>query len=211
MSTGDRIELGAAEAFAGWLFNRWKLDPAVCFVVGSVRRRRETVGDLEIVLPLRPADQDPEHASIAATMRGTGPALGLFAPAKPDDKDAIGTALRGLRPGFKACALEIERRQGGTFPVQLYRAGPEAFGWLMLMRTGPAEFGEWFLGVWKDRWKIPRGSAEHPASKDGHLVDSAGSVVPVGTEAECFRLAGLAEIGPTERQAFIERRNKARR
>lgn len=206
MSTGPRIPLADADRAVAWIFARWNLSQAQCHVVGSVRRRKDYVGDIELIAPLRDKHNDPEHASIARTMEGFIPdsLLSIVEPA-----ETIGRAVKGLKPGFKAASIEVRRRDGSYLPVQVYRYTPDNMGWIMLMRTGPGEFGEWFLGKWKDHWLIPRGDAGHVASKDGHLVDAQGRVVPVPSEEAAFEKCGLKFVPPDRRAAVMDHVNNA--
>ena len=200
MSTGPRINIADAQRLAAWLFKHWVLDPKTCFVVGSVRRQCDTVGDIEIIAPRRDKKDDPEFERISATMEGTVSRSMFDAPAA----QPIGRAIKGLKPGFLAADLELDTRTVGAFPVEVYRYGPDNFGWIMLMRTGPADFGEWFLGRWKDAHGIPRGDSRFRGSIDGHLVDASCQVVPVRTEEEAFARIGVKFVPPERRSAYIE-------
>jgi len=197
MSEGPRIPIERADALAAYLFERWSLDRRTCHVVGSVRRRRDWVGDLELLAPLEPKGAD----RLCATIEGTVQATGLFAGSGPPP---IGRVVSGLKPGFKACSLVVRLKDGVEIPVQVNRAGPENFGWAMIKCTGPREFGMWFLQKWKEHWQIPVGDEKHQASVDGFMVDSSRRVVPVPTEADAFRLAGLQLIDPHRRDAFMD-------
>lgn len=197
MSDGPRMPLARATAAAEYLIGRWQLVGA--HVVGSVRRQRPEVGDLELIVPARPAVDDPECAAIAATMQSDAP-VNLFAP--PPAADPIGRALRGLKPGFLACALVVRLKDGYELPVQLYRYTPDNLGWMMLMRTGPADFGKWFLSRWKQAYRI---APDAQASVNGHLVMAGGEVVPVRTEGEAFSLCRTNPIAPERRDEFISR------
>lgn len=207
MSTGPRIPLDDADRAVAWIFTRWALSPTQCHVVGSVRRRKEYVGDVELIAPPRDKHHDPEHDAIARTMEGYVPATLLDAG---EPEKAIGRAVKGLKAGFKAASIELRRRDGSYLPVQIYRYTPDNKGWIMLMRTGPGDFGEWFLGRWKDRWAIPRGDARHVASKDGHLVDAQGQVVSVPHEEAAFEKCGIKYVPAERRAAFVEHVQKAR-
>ncbi len=70
MSTGTRIPLARAQAAAAYLIDLWALEGA--HVVGSVRRQRAEVGDLEMVCYLMPAEADTVYRNIKATMSTAG-------------------------------------------------------------------------------------------------------------------------------------------
>ena len=226
MSEGPRIRHQEAVAVAEELRRRWNLarGSAVlsshCFVVGSVRRQRAEVGDLEIVAPLPAcwrtmklaAADDPLFQRINATV--TNPwrdeAAPLFAAESPAPEQPLGSAIRGLKPGFLACSLVLQPWPGIEIPCQVYRYTPENLGWMLIERTGPRKFGMWFLGAWKRRYGIPIGVDGRQASIDNHLVDGGGRVVPVWSEEEAFRLAGERYVPPEDRDAFMARLQASR-
>ncbi|MCC6295423.1 MAG: hypothetical protein IT469_01810 [Pseudomonadales bacterium] len=208
MSAGPRIPLARALAAAQMAMRLWGMAAPACAIVGSVRRRRTEVGDIEIIAPLpevmsRPVDpfaepepvtEDNDHlfARIAATTRQEPD---LFNPSPPPP---LARVVRGLEPGFLACSLELKLAHAPAvaIPVQIYRYTPANRGWCELMRTGPTDFGMDFLVRWKARFGI---AGEGKGSIDGHLVDSHQVRVPTPTEDDCFRLCGMAFIPPEER------------
>lgn len=200
MSAAPRLPLARALRVADVLFDRWGLDRVTCHLVGSCRRERPDVGDIEIIAPAAPKARDTLAGRIAATMDGEG----IFAGAEAGPK--IGRVVQGLKPGFLACSLVV-RPYDTEIPVQVYRYTPENYGWVMLMRTGPGEFGKWFLSAWKKRHGIP---AALPASAAGHLVDASGKIVPVADEAAAFALCGVAWVAPERREAFVARMMEVR-
>ena len=181
MSEGPRIALASALQVAEALFDRWGL--------------RE-VPD---------AEQDPLFRRINATMKTpwTGPAS-LFAP-PIETREPVGRIVRGLKPGFLAASLLVEPWEGVALPVQVYRYTPRNRGWMLIERTGPADFGRWFLWRWKVAHRIPVGDETRRASIDNHLVDAFGTVVPVADEAQAFRLAREAFIPPEHRDEVARR------
>lgn len=216
MSDGPRIPLDRARAAAALLFERWGLLGPASMVVGSVRRQRPLVGDVEIVAPLPASPRnDPLFEAINETMgnpwRDEREALfaGNAAPnipgVIPRAARPIGSIVRGLKPEFAACSLLVQLADGADLPVQVYRYTRENAGWMILYRTGPWDFGRWFLWQWKRRFGIPVGDDHHSASMDGHLVDSSEQVVSVPTEEEAFQLAGVPFVPPERRDAFMER------
>lgn len=204
MSAGPRLPLERADEAAACLMRWWGLEGTDAVVVGSVRRREPDVGDLEILAPAAHAAPlfggDPLYERIVA---------GVGRDRATDSPEVI--PLRGLKPGFAAASLIaclFDTRTGHTIqmPVQVFRCESGCWGWAMLMRTGPADFGRWFLWQWKRAHGIP---PERPASVDGWLVDARGERVPTETEAVCFREINLPVCPPERRRAFAEQQAAA--
>lgn len=213
MSEGPRILISEAVQVLDQIRGLWRCPGLE--VVGSVRRELPHVGDIEVIAEI-PAmamrkdarrQDDSLFAAINATMHNPwveDVKGGLF-DVRPESQPIeqlprIGKALRGLRPGFRACSIELDP-WGKTIPLQVYRYTPTNRGWITLMRTGPGEFGIWFLGQWKKRWMI---NQDRQASVDGYLVDRTGKVIDTPTEADAFRLCGLEWIPPQNRQRVAE-------
>ncbi len=206
MSTGTRVPLQTADHIVRALLKRWGLAAAVgVAAVGSVRRRRETVGDIELIAPHCTPNRDGLYHAIAKTLRSDS----IF---QSTVVDPIGYSLTGFKPGFRECSLAIESPTNPDVHICVeifrYDSGPDGNrGWTELMRTGPREFGMWFLGCWKKRFSIPPGEK---ASIDGYLVDAAKRRVRVETEDDCFRIAGLPRVEPHDRDAFMDRLTTSR-
>lgn len=205
MSSGPRIQRAAAIAAAEVLFREWKMPTPACEIVGSVRRGRADVGDLEFLAPL-PADpkrDDPLYEAILATCNGQPQAL--FGEPRPRFTEVV----QGLKPGFRSASLKVKLRIGESeliVPVQVFRYTPENRGWQQIMRTGPSEFGIWFLQEWKRAFGIQNGEA----SIEGHLVDSWLKRVPVADEHECFLKIRHDFIPPEQRDGFALARMDSR-
>ena len=199
MSTGSRIPLARAIKASKLVSERLGLDKLGAVVVGSVRRMRQDVGDLDLLAPASPKKSDPVYDAIMPFCDNV--AQPMFAA----DSPKFIRAVEGFKPGFLACKLLcnlriFEHEDSTPVPLNVFRHTPENAGWAMLMRTGPDEFGKWFLYRWKLAYGIPE---DHPASRDGHLIDANGVIVPVATEAECFKLARVDEIAPSWRDNYI--------
>lgn len=204
MSDGVRLPLRDALHAWSMLLERWWPQPASAGpvpgveVVGSVRRGEPYVGDIEIVAPAEPLGDDRLWRRIANTLDTDD--QGLFAaPTEPK----IGRAIKGLKPGFLAAYLAIYGEHAGRdceLPVQIFRHTPRNRGWITLMRTGPSEFGQWFLGRWKAKHGI---DPSKQASIDGHLVDRAGNVIDVPDERAAFSMLGYPFVEPERRSAFM--------
>jgi DNA polymerase/3'-5' exonuclease PolX len=191
MSEGPRYPWKLVEAAAKSLRISWGLDTDALFV-GSFRRGSPTCGDLEILAKHEPAESDPLFETIERTL-GLGGLFGNHAP------EIEGKALEGFKPGFLSCSLVVQMvSPPAPLPVQIFRATPEGWGWAVLMRTGPRDFGVEFLRRWKIAWEIPEGSK---ASDAGLLRDRWGKIVPVLSEREAFEKCRMPWVEPNERDA----------
>lgn len=204
-TAANRFELSTAFRVAQAACDRWQLP--YNSIVGSVRREKAEVGDIELVAPHADPESDAMFRIVNATM--SNPFFSertLFAAPPPPGN--MGRIERGLKPGFLAAYLTLTPWPRGdghdwTIPCQIFRYTAHNEGWIRLMRTGPAEFGAWFLAEWKKRFGIRR---DEQASRDGHLVDSSGRVVSVPTEEACFAQLRIAFIPPQIREEFVRRK-----
>lgn len=205
MSTGARMIWNDAKRVAEVACREWRLHANEA-IVGSLRRMRETVGDIELVAPYEPESSDQLFKAINARMANPwqDTRAGLFAP-QIETFEPMGRIDKGLKPGFLAASLVLTPWRGVEIPCQVYRYMPANEGWVRLMRTGPRDFGMWFLGKWKARFGIPLGREDRPACVNNHLVDGTGAIVPVPTEADCFMRAQIPIIDPWKRDEFAER------
>lgn len=202
MSVGPRIPLKMAEDAAAWLMRCWGLDPAAAMVVGSVRRKRPDVGDLEIVCPWEVAAADTLFRVLDSSRQRPD---ALFAP--PSDLPPI-TPRAGLKAGFLECDIvahvAVQLADGSSrqldLPVQVARYKPGQRAWRTIMRTGPGDFGRWFLGQWKKQHAIEFG---RPASVEGFLVDRHGEPVLLDDERACFARCGVAYLEPERCDEFV--------
>jgi hypothetical protein len=208
MSEGNRLPLEDAQAAAAFIMLMWGLNTPDAMLAGSARRRRPTVGDLEFTCRgVAEGEPDPLYDRIAKTVRLGG----LFGER---DADLPAEAVKGFKRWFGYCELVVHLVHNPTgtafsVPVQIHRwdANGSNRGWIELMRTGPLDFGIWFLTAWKKRWGI---KPDHRASSEGTLYDGQGKAVWVATELEAFQMAGLKYVEPHERDAFMAQVNSAR-
>ena len=213
MSEGPRVPLEQAMERFRDLVAAWGLIPERDILVGSARRLKADVGDLEILSPHEPKSADTLHRRIARTVEARTDEGGLFAAGGEGHARVIGREVRGLKPGFLEASLVMTPRPGASINVQVYRYTPANLGWQLILRTGPQTFGQIFLVAWKRAHGIPVGAgvATRPASIDGHLVNAAGEIVPVATEAEAFAAAGMDYVPPDRREAVAAHFEQARR
>jgi len=152
-------------------------------VAGSIRRRKEMVGDIEIVVI-------PRYEPVG--LFGDMQANALWAHLH-DAGDRY-RFVKGDKPDGRYYQLTLPAHD--DLQLDLFLAQPDNWGWILLMRTGSAAFSAGVLGEWKRR----RGSGkDQPGSIDGRLVDHAGQVVPTPDEETVFALVGRAAIPPEGR------------
>jgi len=159
-------------------------------IAGSVRRRKEIVGDIELVAIPR-----YELGGLFATH----PVNALWAYL---EESTIYRLVKGKGPDGRY--YQLVRPDMGDVQIDLFIAQEDNWGYILLLRTGSAAFGPAVLARWKQRQWM-RGSDEH-GSVDGHLVTRAGEVVPTPDEETVFRLVGLEPVPPEERTDEAARR-----
>lgn len=154
-----------AEAIASWLASQASISQAE--VAGSIRRRSETVSDLDIVV----ASQAPEGAAEAIL--------------------AIPGIDRVVSKGTAKISLTLQA--GMNLDVRI--VAPERFAGCLHHFTGS-----------KDHNIALRARAKELGLKlnEYGLTDSAGVEMIVGSEAELYRLLGLAYIPPELREGRDE-------
>ncbi len=172
-------------------------DLAVC---GSVRRRREQVKDLELVL--RPAKVAPVFGEPAS---GKGALEALLA--------------RLLFTGdLKRCPDPARRLDGprqkrlwfpeGRMEVDLFIAAPDGSNWgnTVAIRTGSFAFSKLLVTKRSAGGLMPKGHLHH----DGYLWRLGQELVPCPTEADFFLALGIAEPPPPyDRDEACARRLRA--
>lgn len=153
-------------------------------VAGSVRRRKELVGDIELVAIPRyePAGLfgDREQSALWAHLHGRD----TYRFTKGDHSQ--GRYHQLALPAY------------GGLQLDLFLAQPENWGLTLLVRTGSAEFSAGILARWKRVQGIGRAQ---PGSVDGRLVTRDGRVVPTPEEETIFRLLGMAPVAAERRTA----------
>lgn len=180
MSDGVRIAWEHAFSIAGEIAAELGPHVAELKCVGSVRRKRETCGDIEFVARPKMAtdlagDTYPILDEIEACLAQIGPRT------KGGDrmlqiKDIFG--LRGLK-------------------LDLYLVwGQSSWGSQLAIRTGPWELGRHcMIEMRKNGYEHEDGCARRIETKE---------VVPTETEEAFFALAGVPCVAPSRRDALME-------
>lgn len=206
MSTGPRLPLPEARTVANWLLERWAMVGDDCAIVGSIRRERADIGDIDLLAPLPEtfADdgKDPLYDTIGTSLGLLKDDAGLFAGSRVPKPALTRRVIKGFNPGFKSLSLVIVGKSGREVPVNVERYVPGKDGnrgWKEVMRTGPEEFGVALLEQWKAVQRT-LGTAT-PGSIDGFFADREGVRQPTPTEAHAFHLARCLWIAPRVRRA----------
>lgn len=157
-------------------------------LAGSLRRRNNEVGDVEIVA--LPKNTRPRLAF------GDKPYATYFDKAL--DELVAANKLRRLNNGSKYVKFEIV---AGFVQLDLFVVrGAAQWGVIYAIRTGPADFSHWLV--------TPK--AKGGGLPDGYQVESGalwkdGMLIPTPEEKDFFEACGLAWKEPQDRQPYWRR------
>lgn len=180
MSSGTRIPFDEAFDIAREAGERLKPTVARIKAVGSLRRRRESVGDLEFLAePIMDKDLfDANPTPILDPVRKVMHELG--------DWEKGGDRMMKVSNLLGHVGLDLD----------LFLVHPPAeWGSLMAIRTGPADLGVQCMIRFRKKGLL------HVA---GH-VTKAGKVIPTPTEEDFFELAGVDCVPPDQRDTLTIR------
>lgn len=189
-TASGRIPLAEVEPMAGELVELLRPACRRVEIAGSIRRRRETVRDIELVAVPR-----------------TRPVRDMFGRAGAMVADELGELLDRLLAEGRV-QMRPPRRWGPRFKAMVYRGvpvdlfsvlEPAQWGVVFCIRTGPAEFAHRLV---KDRryggllppWATVRGGAIYHR-QTGRLVETP-------EEKDVFRVLGVEFIPPEARDGW---------
>jgi DNA polymerase/3'-5' exonuclease PolX len=154
-------------------------------ICGSIRRKKEMVGDIEIVcMPIK----IPKSIQYS-----------LFDPPKDSEKTIPGfmeyiknyKIIRGdLDNGKIVCFVTPEGIQ-----VDVFTGGDLNYGYIKTLRTGPSQYNMNFV--------IPQLKGKGYILKDG-FVYHGDKIIPVPDEEKLYELIGCAMHTPEEREKFVQ-------
>lgn len=187
MSTGASLPWVEAYALADVVTR--KIEPLVVRmeVVGSLRRKRPYVGDVEFIAEPRMVDADLFGAKVPNTE-----------PVKSALRE-LGTWVQG---GDRAMRItDVLGRPG--MKVELYLVHPPANYFAQLaIRTGPWELG---------REAMTRLQEQGYGHRDGHVINGkTGEAIDTTSEEQWFGLAGLPCLPPQDRDDFAHQVEQGR-
>lgn len=168
-------------------------------VAGSIRRRSPHVGDIELVC-------SPKTESMPQVNLFDEAAWSIDVDCLADRLDALvatGTvARRRRRDGRFVWGPSAKLLTYGGVNVDLFSPEPERFGWIYLLRTGPAAFSNALVTPVDTRTKSGRAGLMplRYASRDGWIVERmSGQRIVTPHESDVFELFGLAYVEPWDR------------
>ena len=157
-------------------------------VVGSVRRRKAPVGDIELLCV--PRFEDPPRDLFG---HPSGPAVSLL-DQRLDQLKAEGRLKPGRGEGAKQKSYELGAMPGVV--VELYVCDAQCWGVHQAIRTGPAELSRQLVtprsrgGLLEDGFAIAHGF---------RLYGPNGDFIPTHTEVRFFQAIGLSWTPPEKR------------
>jgi len=160
------MKLEEAQAYAGKVVETIRDMCERIEVVGSIRRRKREVNDIDVVLI---------------------PKFGTWPSIVPHLKKALNMVV--IREGPELLGLGFSE---ADLPVDIYKATPENWGVLLLIRTGSKEHN--IKLCTRARWKGMMLSAAKGVIKDGKVIASR-------TEEEIFKALGMSFVEPEKREA----------
>lgn len=161
-------------------------------IAGSLRRRKPTVKDVEIVcIPRRSTDLFGEPTGECELTRMVAT---LMQERRLAWRGAQFKARQGVVPvmpkGAERYMSLVASRSG--IPLDLFVVRPPAqWGAIMAIRTGPAEFSRALVTVARNNGL---------RCTEGRLVDARGEDIPTPEEADFFRACGVPWAEPWERK-----------
>jgi DNA polymerase/3'-5' exonuclease PolX len=181
------LRLEDAQREATWVVSKFEHLCDQVMVVGSIRRQRPEVNDIDIVvIPHAPREQN--WNDIAKALKRAmgmaqfkkGPKLMTFAH-------------------YKVTSGLLGRPRDPEYTVDIYHATPETWGILVLVRTGSKEHNVKLCNL-----ALSKGMKLSAAQGLLKPVDTSGSLmanIACKTEEEIFAALGLPFIEPKDREA----------
>jgi DNA polymerase (family 10) len=170
-ATTTRLSLATADGVAAKVLELLKPHCERIDIAGSIRRRRPTIGDLEIVCIPKPYDASPLFCSGIATVVNQW------------------EKVKGELP----CRYTQRVLPWQGMKLDLFMPHPDGYGLQLAIRTGSAE--------WSHRRLAAAWVRAGFTSKDGLLRRSSdGAICPTPTEDALFRMIGIPWVHPTARE-----------
>ena len=204
MSSGERIPLAEAQALADELVDLLAPSCHALAVAGSVRRERETIGDLELVAR-------PVMRTTQAGLFGAGPRASDLWAAVDELVRMPGNGLQRHPDIVTAAGRPRSAPWGERYrkllwlgrPVDLFTADGDSWGAQLLIRTGPPEYSQAWVEALRGVGLQMRGGWVRSLETD--------EIVPVPDEETAHALVGWPFVLPPGREAWRGSRDWSKR
>lgn len=164
-------------------------------VAGSIRRRKATVGDIEIVAIPKLIPDMAAQLSLFGDPPMMVSALDMLLERLTRDKPNF---TRGDKNGElqKQFYVLLNPEDGAKIMLELWLASPENWGYIFALRTGPAEFNKAWVTQQRKGGLLP-----NRYSGSGGRLHKDGKPIPTPEESDVFDLIG-GLIPPTDRDQW---------
>lgn len=147
-------------------------------IAGSLRRKKPTIGDIELVV-------QPKVESV----------LDMFgAPAS--ERSLLDEALAGLGAQFTKSGAKYKQFVWDDCPIDLFIATRDTWGCIATIRTGSADFTHWLVSPRRHGGACP----SHLRFSEGRIWEG-GKALETTEEADVFSALGQRWIEPSDRIA----------
>jgi DNA polymerase/3'-5' exonuclease PolX len=196
-ATAQRLPRAEAEAIAARFIGRLDGSYERLAIAGSIRRRTRTCGDIELVVVPRVEtveDRTPGLFEDAVTPRQVDrlhECLEQLLAEGVVSKRLLSDGATRWGPGLKYLTFE-------GAPVDLFCPDADRFGWMMAIRTGPAELSRQLVVPRDRRTKDGRLGLlpKHIVVNKGLCYRMSRERIPTPDEADVWRALGIQEREP---------------
>lgn len=215
MSDGPRIPLKTAQRVAEDIQSMLAPSCQRLLVVGSVRREKPTVGDIELVLEPRYSSTE-ERVNLFETKQvkvcevervvDALAAVGVFSPCYKENGAVIAWP-KTFTATSRHLSLWYCPNEHEAIPLDLFIQREDrlrVWGWQTVLRTGPGEANQLLVTSRQKGGLLPPTFVV----KDGNVTTTSGIPITLETEAQVFEEWHMVYVPPQERsvEAYIRAR-----
>jgi DNA polymerase (family X) len=159
-------------------------------VAGSIRRQKAEVNDIDIVALPKAIDQ-PSPLGFGAAVHLDASAVWMLPFPMALKKAGLKIEISG--PELIRCSFV-----DGGFQVDVYRARPETWGVILLIRTGSKDHNVKLCSLARSKG-LKLSAAEGVVTQEG-FGEGFGQIIASRTEKEIFSALGLSFVEPKNRE-----------
>ncbi len=162
-------------------------------IAGSIRRRKATVGDIEIVAIPKYIPDMAAQLSLFDDPPKLVSALDMLLERLTRDKPNF---RRGNKNGDYMKNFLLEYNEEADIPIELYLCTPENWGYIFALRTGPGDFNKAWVTQQRKKGLLP-----NRYSFSGGWLHKDGKPLCTPEESDVFDLIG-GLIAATDRDQW---------